>query len=74
MTNTTSTATYEVKFKATKADVVTRLLQEGKITAEECVILLMAENTGSQVVYVPYTPPNWVPNTIPWYPSYPVIY
>lgn len=72
-TNTTTTAnpisfTETVTIKATKADIIARLLTEGKITVEECIILLTNDN--QPFIYMPYTPPS----PIPWYPSYPIIY
>lgn len=71
-TNTTTanpiSFTGTVTIKATKADIITRLLAEGKITVEECVTLLMNDN--QPYIYVPHSPPS----PMPWYPSYPIIY
>lgn len=50
----------------TKAEIVQRLLGEGKIDAEEAVVLLMGEKT--EIQFIPYVPHN----PYPYYPIGPI--
>lgn len=53
----------------TTAEIVQRLLNEGKITAEEAVVLLTPIIV-KDVEYVPYNP--WQPIGAPTYKTYPL--
>lgn len=62
----------------TKAEIVQRLLGEGKIDAEEAVVLLMRDDAQPVIYYPalplnPYPDPFPYPQPVPWWPYGPFI-
>lgn len=56
----------------TKAEIVQALLNDGKITAEEAVILLTNDKENIRYIFYPSAPlyPIWPYNPFPGYPVY----